>query len=83
MTLEQFRSLRVLQDRRVRLSFSDGQAFIATLLSVTTDFDGSRHLIYDKVEWSAQPHLERDYAAGYAAGEDLVSCVECNTETEI
>jgi hypothetical protein len=78
MTLEEFQSLRGLEDRRVRMTFSDGQIVIATLVSITNDFDESRHLVYDKVEWSALPHSERKDCAWYAAGEDLVSCVACN-----
>ena len=55
MNIEEFQALRALQDRRVRLSFSNGQVLVATLFSVSTDFDESRHLVYDKVEWSALP----------------------------
>lgn len=46
MTLEEFRSLRDLEDRRVRLTFSDGQLVIATLVSITSDLDESRHIVY-------------------------------------
>ena len=74
MTLEEFKGLRGLEDRRVRMIFTDGQEVVATLVSVTTDFDESRHLVYDKVEWSALPHTKRDTEAYYARGEDLVSC---------
>jgi small nuclear ribonucleoprotein (snRNP)-like protein len=45
MTLEEFQSLRDLEDRRVRMSFTDGQVVIATLVSITSDFDQSRHII--------------------------------------
>jgi hypothetical protein len=78
MTLEEFQSLRGLEDRRVRMTFSDGQIVIATLVSITSDFDESRHIVYYDVEWSALPHLERKDSAWYAAGEDLVSCVACS-----
>ena len=75
MTLEEFKALRELQDHRVRMTFADGQQIIATLHSVTTDFDESRHLIYDKVEWSALPHPQDSSIAYYEKGEELVSCV--------
>jgi hypothetical protein len=78
MTLEEFLELRALQDRRVQMTFSDGQVLIATLLSVTSDFDGSRHLVYDKVEWSALSHPESTSGACYAAGEQLLSCTACS-----
>jgi hypothetical protein len=80
MTLEEFQALRVLQDHRVRLNFSDGQVVIATLVSITSDLDASRHVVYDNVEWSALPHSQREGAGWYAAGEDLVSCVACSPE---
>jgi hypothetical protein len=74
MTLEEFKALRALQDQRVRLTFSDGQEVIATLLSITTDLDDSRHVIYEKVEWSALPHINLESGAYYSAGEEVVSC---------
>jgi hypothetical protein len=77
MTVEEFRSLRGLEGRRVRMIFSDGQVVIATLVSITTDLDESRHIIYDKLEWSALPHSDRKDCAWYAPGEELLSCVVC------
>jgi hypothetical protein len=74
MTLEEFKALKGLEDRRVRMLFADGQEVVATLISVTTDFDESRHLIYDRVEWSALPHANRGAAAFYSPGEELISC---------
>jgi hypothetical protein len=74
MTLDEFKALKSLEDRRVRMVFSDGQDLVATLVSVTTDLDESRHLIYDKVEWSALPHADCGRAACYSHGEELVSC---------
>jgi small nuclear ribonucleoprotein (snRNP)-like protein len=35
MTLEEFKALKRLEDRRVRMNFIDGQEVIATLISVT------------------------------------------------
>lgn len=55
MTLEEFKELRRLQGHRVRMTFSNGYELIAILISVSTDLDESRHLIYDKVEWSSAP----------------------------
>ena len=75
MTLEEFRMLRDLQDHRVHMIFADGQEVIATLLNVSTDMDESRHLIYDKVEWSTLPHPEAFAGPWYSAGENLVTCV--------
>jgi len=57
MTVEEFKALKALVDCRVRMVFTDGQEVIATLTHITTDLDESRHLIYDRVEWSALPHL--------------------------
>jgi hypothetical protein len=82
MTLEQFQALRAPQDQRVRMTFSDGQVLTATLVSITTDFDASRHVVYDKVEWSALPHPEGEDGAYYTAGEGLVSCVRRESETK-
>lgn len=83
MTLEEFQALRALQDRRVRLNFIDGQVLIATLTGITADFDKSRHIIYDNVEWSALPQPQRGNAAWYAAGEELISCVEYSAEAQL
>jgi hypothetical protein len=74
MTLEEFKALKAFQGRRVRMVFTDGQEVVATLIDVTTDLDDSRQLIYDRVEWSALPHVDRGAAAYYSAGEELVSC---------
>ena len=77
MTLNDFKALKELQGRRVYMAFTDGQEVIATLHSVTTDLDESRHVIYEKVEWSALPHIDRGTEAYYhSPGEDLVGCVE-------
>jgi hypothetical protein len=54
--------------------FIDGQEVIATLVSVTIDLDESRHLIYERVEWSALPHVHRGAVAFHSSGEELVSC---------
>jgi hypothetical protein len=79
--LEEFLALRALQDHRVWLNFSDGQVVIATLVSITSDLDASRHVVYDNVEWSALP-LPQSEGAWYAAGEHLVSCVAYSSKTK-
>jgi hypothetical protein len=79
MTLEEFKALKRLEDRRVRMNFIDGQEVIATLISVTTDLDESQHLIYDKVESSALPHADADAGVHYSSGEDFVSCSAVET----
>jgi hypothetical protein len=80
MTLEEFQALRALEGRRVRMTFIDRQSITATLLSITTDIDSSRHVVYDRVEWSALPHSLSTDTAYYAAGEGLISCVPCELE---
>jgi hypothetical protein len=76
MTLNEFKDLKRFEDQRVRMTFADSEEIIATLSSITTDFDESRHLVYEKVEQStvARPHVN---AAGgyYSPGEELISCV--------
>jgi hypothetical protein len=77
MTLKGFEALKGLQGRRVHMVFADGQDVIATLHSVTTDMDESQYLIYEKVEWSALPHLDKGAGAYYySPGEELVRCSE-------
>jgi hypothetical protein len=74
VTLEEFKALKGLEGRRVRMIFTDGQEVIARLFSITTDLDQSRHLIYDKVEWSALTHADVGDKTYYSSGEELVSC---------
>jgi hypothetical protein len=45
-----FKEARRLQGERVRMQFDDGREVVALLLCATKDIDGSKHLIYDKVE---------------------------------
>jgi len=45
-----FKEIRKLQGERVRMYFDDGREVVALLLCATKDIDGSKHLIYDKVE---------------------------------
>jgi hypothetical protein len=69
-----FKEVRKLQGERVRMHFDDGREVVAQLLCVTRDMDGSKHLIYDKVE----PGYTEEGALGkkgcvYADGRSLVS----------
>ena len=64
MTPEELEALKPLEDRRVRIRFSDGQEVVAQLISASVDLDGSSHLIYDTVE-----------GALYSPGEYVVSVV--------
>ena len=73
MTAADLDRARQLQDSRVHLVFTDGQQVRARLLSVTTDADGGQHLLYDEVEWSAQPHNEIGSGAFYVGGDEIVS----------
>jgi hypothetical protein len=49
-----FKEVRKFQGERVRMHFDDGREVVAVLLCATKDIDGSRHLIYDKVESGAE-----------------------------
>jgi hypothetical protein len=75
MTLSEFKSLKRFEDQRVRMTFADGEEIVATLSSITTDFDESQHLVFKKVELSTRPssklNAEEVY---YSPGEELISC---------
>ena len=70
MSAEEFMALRASEGQRVQLTFHDGQSFVARLLSVTSDLNGSRHLVYDQVEGVSAI----EGITCYAAGEELFSC---------
>ena len=74
MTLAEFKALKKWGNCRVHMTFTDGQEMIATLVDVTIDLDESRHLIYDRIEWSALPPANRGTDAYYSRGKELVSC---------
>lgn len=76
MTTEEFGARKILEGRRVRISFTDGQEVLATLIDVSVDLDGSQHLLYDDVLWSALPHVDVGRGAFYAGGSELVSISE-------
>lgn len=63
---------RALQDRQVRMRWSDGYEVIANLLSATTDIDGSAHVIYDQVVWSSTGAPD-PYVCCYSEADTLVS----------
>ena len=70
-----FQTARELAGQRVAMCFIDGHEVIAVLLSATTDTDGSKHLIYDAVEWTNEAET---YGGGrgtcyYADATSLVS----------
>jgi hypothetical protein len=58
------------------MTFTDGEEVIATLHSITTDFDETQHLVFEKVELSTLASFKLD-AEGtyYSPGEQLISCV--------
>jgi hypothetical protein len=70
-----FKEVRMLQGERVRMQFDDGREVVATLLCATKDVDGSRHLIYDKVESVCGTDAGVAQMPGclYAAAKTLVS----------
>ena len=73
MTLEEFKALRLMEDHRVHMVFSDGMELTATLTSIQVDIDESRHLVYEKVA-SSPRHPELGAGPYYSPGEELVSC---------
>jgi hypothetical protein len=70
-----FKEIRRLQGERVRMRFDDGREVVATLLCATKDMDGSKHLIYDKVESAEGGEIAGAGASGcsYADAKALVS----------
>jgi hypothetical protein len=70
-----FKQVRRLQGERVRMQFDDGREVVATLLCATKDVDGSKHLLYDKVESASGPQIgaAQDPGCIYAGAHTLVS----------
>jgi hypothetical protein len=70
-----YKQVRMLQGERVRMQFDDGREVVATLLCATKDVDGSRHLIYDKVESACGIDTGVSQRSGcvYAPAKTLVS----------
>jgi hypothetical protein len=70
-----FKEVRKLQGERVRMQFDDGREVVAMLLCATKDIDGSKHLIYDKVESVPGAESSGSGATGcfYADANTLVS----------
>lgn len=54
------------------MRWRDGYEVVATLLSATTDMDGSAHLVYSNVVWSSAGSVDRDINC-YSEGDTLVS----------
>ena len=69
-----FKDARKLQGERVRMQFDDGREVVALLLCATKDIDGSKHLIYDKVESGTPASTAGDSSTGcfYADAKTLV-----------
>lgn len=69
-----FKEVRKLQGERVRMYFDDGREVVAVLLCATKDIDGSKHLIYDKVESGEGAEIVGDEVSGccYADAKALV-----------
>lgn len=72
MTYDQFRALQPLTGQRVHIVFTDRQEVIANLNEIALLPTGE-HLLYDQVEWSAQPHNEIGSGAFYASAGEIVS----------
>ena len=72
--VEEFRALQALENRLVKMRFNDGHEVVARLVNVAVDLDGSRHLVYDRVEWSSDSgsYQASENTCFYAAGETLV-----------
>jgi len=79
-----FKEIRKFQGERVRMKFDDGREVVAQLLCATSDMDGSRHLIYDKIE-SGQPVDCAPEKAGcfYADAKTLVSIEHADAKNSV
>ncbi len=72
MSPAEAKALQHLSSRRVRIAFTDGQEVLATLIDLSTDLDGSHHLLYDHVTWSKLPHNSIGQGAFYAGGDEIL-----------
>lgn len=72
MSPAEARALKQLSNRRVRITFTDGQEVLATLIDLTTDADGSHHLLYDHVTWAKLPHNDIGAGAFYSSGDEVL-----------
>ena len=79
-----FKEVRKLQGERVRMQFDDGHEVTATLLCATKDMDGSKHLIYDKVEAvsGSETSISGATSCFYADANTLVS-IELTDATKV
>ena len=51
---EAFGAAREMVGETVRMRFADGHEVVAVLFSVTTDTDGSQHMVFGDVVWSSE-----------------------------
>ncbi len=77
-----FKEVRKLQGERVRMRFDDGREVVATLLCASKDLDGSRHLIYDKVE-SGSPVPAGATGCLYADAKALVKIEHADAKNHV
>ncbi len=79
-----FKEVRKLQGERVRMRFDDGREVVAQLLCASRDMDGSRHLIFDKVE-SALPadNPNQTFGCFYADAKSLVSIEHADARNHV
>jgi hypothetical protein len=79
-----FKEIRKLQGERVRMKFDDGREVVALLLCATRDMDGSKHLIYDKVE-SGQPAdgVPERIGCSYADAKTMVSIEHADAKNQV
>jgi hypothetical protein len=65
------------------MRFDDDYECVAVFISASQDFDGSLHVVYDKVEWSNDPrHLATTgNSAFHVPGEAVVSIEEMKAST--
>jgi len=68
MTPDEFDDLKPMQDRLVRIRFSDFQEVVAKLVTTTVDLDGSSHLIYETLEGVF--HSSGEYVLRVALSDD-------------
>lgn len=73
MTPATYTAALALIDQPVRITFTDGQEVLAHLVSLTTDPDGSQHLLYDHVTWHRLPHNDFGSGAFYSGGDEVTS----------
>jgi hypothetical protein len=76
-----FKEIRKLQGERVRMQFDDGREVVAVLLCATKDMDGSKHLIYDRVEPDKVEPEKVESGSVEAAGSSAGGCCYADART--